>query len=432
MTEFVRCARALVGAREVADFGFALSGGKIEASGLWGDLKLPPGTRPDHEFGPGVIVVPGFINGHSHAYQILLRGRGDDLTFERWRDDVLYATVPRLTPDDVYWTFVVAFSEMLAAGITSVAEFFYLNGAGNDHAEAAIRAAEDSGIRLLLARTWVDAPHLPAAFREEIPVASERTLALMRAHPELKICVAPHSLHAASRDMVAAAGTFARAHDCDVHVHVAEAQYEGAHTHERYGATPIEMLDRLGVLDERLVAIHAIYVSDSEKDLMAQRHVRVVHNPMTNMYLGDGICDTVGLLERGIPVGLGTDADVKPSLIDEMRAASLLQKVARRDGSAMGAAPAWDLGTSGGAAALGIPAGTLDTGSFADFCVLDAQSIDPWSPALNAIVYRADSSWVRETYVAGRRVWNGASSIGEVASQKLRTIAQRLDLGGET
>lgn len=431
MNEFVRCARAIVGSHEVADYGFAIAGGKIVASGHWNDLQRLPSGGATYEFGSAVIVVPGFINGHSHAYQTLLRGWGDDLIFARWRDDVLYATVPKLTPDDIYWTFAAAFAEMLATGITSVAEFFYLNGDGNEHAEAAIRAARDTGIRLLLARTWLDAPHVPRAFREDISTASERTLELMRSHAEVTICVAPHSLHAASREMIVAAAEFARAQHCDVHMHVAEAEYEGAQTREKYGATPIETLDRLGALDERLVAVHSIYVSEAEKDLMAQRGVRVVHNPMTNLYLGDGICDTVGLRERGIAVGLGTDADVKPSIIDEMRAASLLQKVARRDASALGAAAAWRMGTVEGAAALGIPAGTLSTGSFADFCVLDARAVDPWSPALKAIVYRGEGSWVRETYVAGRRVWDGAgSSIAELAKQNVRTIAQRLDLGG--
>jgi len=431
MSEIVRCARALVGAHERNDFAFVVADGRIAATGSWDELGQTWEKSSVREFASDAVVVPGFVNGHSHAYQILLRGWGDDLPFERWRTDALYATVPNLTPDDIYWTFVAAFSEMLGAGITSVAEFFYLNGAGNGHAEAAIRAAHDAGIRLLLARTWMDASYAPAAFREEIDVAAARTLELMRAHPEDTICVAPHSLHAATPELIGAAADFARAHDCDVHLHVAEAEYEGAQTLQRYGATPIEVLDRLGALDERLVAIHAIYISEAEKTLMAQRRVRVVHNPMTNLYLGDGICDTVGLRERGIAVGLGTDAGVKPSLIEEMRAASLLQKVARRDGSAMNAEAAWLMGTAEGAAVLGLPAGALRTGAFADYCVLDARAVDPWSPALNAVVYRGENSWVRETYVAGRRVWDGAASaLVERAVQKLREISHRLRLGG--
>ena len=135
---------------------------------------------------------------------------------------------------------------MLGAGITSVAEFFYLNGAGNDHAESAIRAARDTGIRLVLARTWMDAPYAPAAFRESVEQAAARTRDLMQAHPEANVCVAPHSLHAASPEMIQAAAAFARDCDCMLHIHVAEAAYEGEETLARFGAPPVTLLEQLG------------------------------------------------------------------------------------------------------------------------------------------------------------------------------------------
>ena len=133
-----------------------------------------PGAQT-RAYGEHELVMPGLVNGHSHAYQILMRGWADDLPFARWRSDALYKVVPRLTPDQIYWTFRLAFDEMLAAGITTVAEFFYLNGAGNAHAEAAIRAAKDAGIRLVFARTWMDADYAPPAFRESIEDARSRT-----------------------------------------------------------------------------------------------------------------------------------------------------------------------------------------------------------------------------------------------------------------
>ena len=129
--------------------------GKIAAAGDFGEVRGRARDLSARSFPADRLVVPGFINGHSHAYQILLRGWADDWTFAKWRSDALYRVVPQLTPDDVYWTFVAAFSEMLAAGITTVAEFFYLNGSGNAHAEAAIRAARDTGIRIVL-RTDLD------------------------------------------------------------------------------------------------------------------------------------------------------------------------------------------------------------------------------------------------------------------------------------
>ena len=423
----MRCARAIAGGDLREDYAFAIRDGFIVEAGRFSELSESTRALPTRSFPKDRLIVPGFVNGHSHAYQILLRGWADDWTFAKWRSDALYKVVPELTPDDIYWTFVAAFSEMLAAGITTVTEFFYLNGAGNAHAEAAIRAAADTGIRLVFARTWMDADYAPPAFRESIDVAAERTRELRARYPQANVCVAPHSLHAASLEMIRAAADFARAESCMMHVHVAEAQYEGQQTLERFGATPIALLDRLNALDERTIAIHAIYITEDEKRLLAEHGARVIHNPMTNQYLGDGICDVLGLHALGVTMGLGTDADVKPSLIDEMRAASLLQKIAQLDGSALGAKAAFALGTSEGARALNVATGDLTPGMAADFLVLDASTIEPWVPPVNAVVYRAENSWIQAAFVGGARVYTGEpSQLTTLARTRLVDIARRV------
>ena len=427
MSELVRCARALVGGELRQDYAFVVRDGVIAAGGDFRDVRDAAGDLEARAFPADRLVVPGFVNGHSHAYQILLRGWADDLPFAKWRSDALYRVVPRLTPEDVYWTFAAAFSEMLAAGITTVAEFFYLNGEGNAYAEAAIRAARETGIRIVLARTWMDAGYAPPQFREDIATAAERTRALMVAYPDANVCVAPHSLHAASHEMIRAAAEFAREHDCMLHVHVAEAPYEGEQTREGFGRTPVALLDDLGALNERTVAIHAIYVDDADRALLAERGARVVHNPMTNQYLGDGICDVVSLQRAGVPIGLGTDADVRPSLIDEMRAAALLQKLRHLDGAALSARDAYDFATSEGARALRVPAGDLVEGCPADYAVLDASKIDSWSPPLNALVYRGEDRWVQATFAAGRRVYVGEpSALARRARDAVAALAKRL------
>jgi len=410
-TEIVHCARALVTGALRKDYAFAVRDGSIADAGDFRELREhAPRNSVTRAYPADRLVVPGFINGHSHAYQILLRGWADDWPFAKWRSDALYRVIPQLTPDDVYWTFVAAFSEMLAAGITTVAEFFYLNGAGNAHAEAAIRAARETGIRLVLARTWMDADYAPAQFRESVELAAARTRELMERYPDANVCVAPHSLHAASHAMIRAAAEFAREHECMLHVHVAEAAYEGEQTQRDFGVTPIALLDELGALNERTVAIHAIYLTDAERELIARRGARVIHNPMTNQYLGDGICDVARLQSLGVTMGLGTDADVRPSLIDEMREAALLQKILHLDGAALTASQAFTLATVQGARALGSTAGDLVAGSPADYVVLDASKIDPWSPPLNALVYRGEDAWVQATFVSGRRVYVGEPS----------------------
>ncbi|HVN69849.1 MAG TPA: amidohydrolase family protein [Candidatus Binatia bacterium] len=426
MNELVRCARAIVSGELREDYAFVVRDGAIAVAGDF--LTVRDGARDlgARTFPSDRLVVPGFINGHSHAYQILLRGWADDWPFAKWRSEALYRIVPRLTPEDVYWTFVAAFSEMLAAGITTVAEFFYLNGAGNEHAEAAIRAARDTGISIVLARTWMDAAYAPPEFREDAETAARRTAELMERYPDANVCVAPHSLHAASREMIRAAAEFSRSRDCMLHVHVAEAPYEGEETVRRFGTTPVRLLDELGALNERTVAIHAIYLTEEERELLARRGARVVHNPMTNQYLGDGICDVQRLSALGVPIGLGTDADVRPSLIDEMRAAALLQKTLHLDGAALSAGQAFALGTSQGARVLRVRGGDLVEGAPADYVVLDASKVDPWSPPLNALVYRGEDAWVQATFAGGRRVYVGEPSpLARTATEKTAAIASR-------
>jgi 5-methylthioadenosine/S-adenosylhomocysteine deaminase len=427
VNELVQCARAIVGGEVREDYAFVVRDGRIVASGNFLDVRDGARDLDVRSFPADRIVVPGFINGHSHAYQILLRGWADDWPFKKWRSEALYRVVPRLNPDDVYWTFAAAFGEMLAAGITTVAEFFYLNGAGNAHAEAAIEAARDTGIRLILARTWMDAEYAPPEFRESIEMAAERTRALQERYPEANVCVAPHSLHAASPEMVRAAADFARRYDCMLHVHVAEAPYEGRVTAATHKRSPVELLDDLGALNERTVAIHAIYIEPRDRELIARSGARVIHNPMTNQYLGDGICDVVRLQSMGVKVGLGTDADVKPSLLDEMRAAALLQKTLYLDAGSFTAKEALALGTEQGARALGTTGGDLVTDQPADYVVLDASKIDPWSPALNALVHRGEDAWVQATFVSGRRVYVGEPSpLARRARDVTAAIAKRL------
>ncbi len=426
-SELVRCARALVGGELREDYAFVVREGTIVAAGDFRDVRDAARDLHARSFPADRLVVPGFINGHSHAYQILLRGWADDRPFEKWRSDALYRVVPRLEPDDVYWTFVAAFGEMLAAGITAAAEFFYLNGAGNAHAEAAIHAARDTGIRLVLARTWMDAEYAPKEFRETVDVAAERTRELMDRYPEADVCVAPHSLHAASHDMIRAAAEFARERDCMLHVHVAEAPYEGDATQAATGLSPVRLLDKLGALNERTVAIHAIYISPDDRERIARSGARVIHNPMTNQYLGDGICDVAALQSLGVQMGLGTDADVRPSLIDEMRAATLLQKILHLDGAALGARQAFALGTAQGANALRVAGGDLVAHQPADYVVLDASKIDPWSPPVNALVYRGEDSWVQATFIGGRRVYVGEPSpLVRRARDEVAAIAKRV------
>jgi 5-methylthioadenosine/S-adenosylhomocysteine deaminase len=331
-----------------------------------------------------VVLIPGTVNAHGHAFQNLFKGFADDRSFESWRDDILYPFSESLDADAIYTGALFAFAEALRAGVTTTTDFFYLHDDGNDNAEAVIRAASDAGIRLVFARAFydLDAPtQAPKRYREDARDATTRTLALAARHaddPMVSVQPAPHSLHAASPATIAAAREVAEELATPWHLHLAEASYEIDLVQERFGATPVRLLAREGLLDDRLVAIHAVWLDDEELDLLAAAGAGVVHCPGANAFLGDGIARLDELIARGVRVALGPDggcANNRQSVFDEMRLASLLVKARRNDGGAFDASRAFALGTTGGADLLGLPVGTLAPGHHADVVALDLEDL---------------------------------------------------------
>lgn len=362
-----------------------------------------------------VALVPGTVNAHGHSFQNLLKGFADDRRFDSWRDDVLYPFSEELGPEEIYVGALFAFAEALLAGATTTVDFFYLHDAANDNAEQVIRAARDIGIRLVLARAFYDpdAPtKAPARYREPVEDGVRRCLELARAHeddPGVSVQPAPHSLHAASPATIGAALDVARTLDTPCHLHLAEASYERDQVVERYGATPVRLLQREALLDPRLVTIHTVWVDDEELDMLAESGAGVVHCPGANAFLGDGMARVPEMLARGIRVALGPDggcANNRQSVFDEMRMATLVAKARLCDGSALDAPAAFRLGTAAGGDMLDLPVGTLEPGAHADFVALDLTdlSLQPLELLARNIVSSIQPTAIARVVVGGRVV----------------------------
>ena len=343
----------------------------------------PDAGTPVEEWGD-VAIVPGTVNAHGHAFQNLFKGFADDRTFESWRDDVLYPFSEGLDAEDIYTGALFAFAEALAAGVTTTTDFFYLHDGANDNAGAVIRAANDIGIRLVFARAFydLDAPtQAPKRYREDPLDAADRTRELAASHrddPLVSVQPAPHSLHAAAPETLAVARDLAAELGTPWHLHLAEAAYEVDLIRSRFGTTPVRLLEREGLLDERLVTIHAVWLDDDEIELLADAEAAVVHCPGANAFLGDGTARLDVLLDKGIRVALGPDggcANNRQSVFDEMRLASLLVKARLTDGSALDAGRAFALGTSSGADVLGLATGRIAPGYRADLVALDLSDL---------------------------------------------------------
>lgn len=362
----------------------------------------------------GRAIIPGTVNAHNHSFQSLLRGIGDDLPFLEWRDRALYRYSPRLTPDDLHTSGLFAFGEMLLHGVTTVCDFFYLNSQGNAHASATIEAARRLGMRIVMARCFYDWDGAPAAYRETIPEAVRNFEALhAQWHDPTRALVsvqpAPHSQHGATPAMIEAGAGCARDAGVPWHIHLAEEQYQVEQSLARFGTRPLHAVAQLDVDLARAIVVHACWFDEGERALMAERGAGLAYCPGSNMFLGDGITDVVDLRRRGVRVGLGTDggcSNNRVSVLDEMRACALLQKVARTDGQAITAEACFAMGTADGAALLGLPVGRIAPGYRCDLVALDLADPSLWpEQALEKnVVYALSSRAITDVMVDGHVV----------------------------
>lgn len=378
-------------------------------------------------------LLPGAVNAHNHSFQSLLRGIAADEPFLTWRDQALYRYSPRLDAEALYAGALLAFGEMLACGATTVADFFYIHGDGTDNDLAIIQAATDLGIRIVLARTMYDWPGAPQNYRETIADATARTRSLaarFAGHPTVSIHPAPHSPHAASPAMIQAGHRLARELETPFHIHVAEEMFEVEEILRDYGVRPVHYLDRLGVLDDSMIAVHLVWLDDSEIALLGERRAGLAYCPSSNMFLADGVTRVKALLSSGVRIGLGTDgacSNNRISVWEEMRMAALLQKVTQLDATCLRASDTFAMGTRVGADLLRIKTGRVAAGYAADFVALDTDhlSLQPYAPdvLLAHTVYAMQPDAIRRVVVGGREVVRDGALL-TVPQSRIRRLVQ--------
>ncbi|SDZ35411.1 5-methylthioadenosine/S-adenosylhomocysteine deaminase [Evansella caseinilytica] len=372
----------------------------------------------------GKAIIPGTVNAHNHSFQSLLRGIAVDRPFLEWRDDALYKYTPMLDEEAIYTGALLAFGEMLKYGATTVSDFFYVHHGGTATDEAVIQAAQDTGIRLVLARTMYDWEGAPLNYRETVQEAVSRTRELAvkyQGNDMVSIQPAPHSPHASSPEMIQAGYRLARELHTPFHIHVAEEPFEVEETLEKYGRRPVHYLESLGVVDENMIAIHLVWLEDSEITLLGEKGAALAYCPSSNMFLSDGITRIPELAAAGVRIALGSDgacSNNRISVFEEMRMCSLLQKVATLDGTCVDAQQVFQMGTKTGGQLLKLEVGELRAGYKGDFVTLDLAdlSLAPKTELLANIVYSMQPTAIKDVAVDGKII---------VREGKLQTVSEK-------
>lgn len=401
-------------------YGVAVLNGSIMEAASYDILteKYPEAVRDDWS---GLVMIPGTVNVHNHCFQSLLRGLSCDRPFLEWRDNALYKYSGRLKKEHIYGGAVFAFGEMMKYGVTTVSDFFYLHNFGTESDEMIIQAAKDVGIRLVLARTMYDWQGAPKGYVETIAQAVEHTEYLAGKYNAnndmVKIIPAPHSLHAATPEMIQAGHDLARKLGTGFHIHVAEEPFEVKQVMEEQGGLrTVEFLDRLGVVDETMTIIHGVWLEPHEIELLGARGSSLAYCPSSNMFLADGITDIPKMMASKVLIGLGSDgacSNNRISVFEEMRMVSLLQKAKTCDAMCLNYKDAFDMGTKNGGKLLGLPVGEIKAGLQADFVgiKLNDLSMQPLSESceqlLPNIVYSMQPSAIDRVVVNGKTTVDG-------------------------
>ncbi len=383
--------------------GLAVAGDTILELGPAAELeaKYPDAVRIAR---PQGLIMPGLVNVHTHAAMACFRGLADDLPLMQWLQEYIFPVEATLTGEMVHQATLLSLCEMIRSGTTSFCDMYLFAG-------DVARAAAESGMRAWIGEVLYDFPSPNYGEPENGLRCTAELFSAWAGHDMITITVDPHAVYTCSPDLLVRLAQMAEDHDSLYVIHLAETRDEVATCRERYGRTPVEHLEHLGILNSRVLADHCVQVTDEEIALMAERGVRVAHCPESNLKLASGIAPVVKMLAAGITVGIGTDGSASNNDVDmfgEMNTAAKIHKVATMDPTAMDAATTLAAATRGGAGALdaGDLIGSLEPGKKADCIVLDLDQphLTPVYHPESHLVYAARGGDVTDSVIGGRLV----------------------------
>jgi len=352
----------------------------------------------------GGLIMPGLVNAHNHAAMTCFRGLADDLPLMEWLTRYIFPAESKTDGEQVYWSALLACTEMIRSGTTTFCDMYLFE-------EEVAKAAKKAGMRALVGEVLYDFPSPNYGPLERGFQYTEELINRWQGDSLIRIAIEPHALYTCSPHLLQRCRDLAERHGVPLVIHLAESKSEIEEIRKKYGRTPVNHMESLGLLSSNLIACHCVWITEAEMDLLAHRGVKVVHNPESNMKLASGVAPVPELLAKGVTVGLGTDGCASNNNLDlfqEMDSAAKLHKVHRLDPTVMPSNVVLEMATIGGAKVLGLEKeiGSLEVGKKADIIILDLNRphLQPIYNIISHLVYSATGADVRDVIIDGKLV----------------------------
>jgi 5-methylthioadenosine/S-adenosylhomocysteine deaminase len=400
--------------RIVPGGAIALRGARI--AGVGPQAEIARRFQPRHTLDkPDALIAPGLIDTHTHAPMSLFRAIADDKRLQDWLDHFIFpAESKNVNAEFVRWGTRLACLEMVLAGITTYTDMYYFE-------EVEAETAKQAGVRGVLGQSVIGIPAPDHKTWGEGVEAAERFIQRFGRDDLITPAVAPHAIYTTPDEALIASHKLAVKYNVPLLIHLAETQKERDDSLTKRNLTPTQLLQKLGVLEGRVVAAHGVWEDDSDIGILKQHGTGVAHCPSSNTKLASGIARVTDMLKSGISVGLGTDgfagSNDTADLILEMDLAAKLQKVTTKDPTALPAEQAFEMATAGGARVLGMEKeiGSLEEGKRADLITISLAHPHavPIYNLYSQLAYATKAGDVEDVFINGRQI---------VSSRKMLTL----------
>ena len=351
--------------------------------------------------GEGKAIEPAFYNCHTHIPMTILKGLGDDKELHDWLIHDIWPREAKMTPEDIYYASKFAILEMIKGGTVFCNDMY-------QYSEETMRAIDEMGIRGVVSKPEIDIPTPHLLEKKKQIVLDFVDYKNINENRIIK-GMSCHAVYTVSDDFLQFYSDTAKKYNMPIHIHACETKFEVENCKKKHGCTPIEHLEKFGLLTEKTILAHCVHLSDNDMDIIKKHNTKIAHCPVSNFKLKSGLMAFQKLHEKGITVTLGTDGSASNnslSMLEEMKVCALKAKTQANSIKAGNIYDVYKTATLNGAQAFGIDAGIIEEGKIADFVLYDLNHylLLPLNNLVSNIVYSAQNECITDVFCDGKQL----------------------------